>query len=212
MKKDYWYNQHAKYKEEDWIDKPSIFAEFVIKYFPKSGRILELGAGQGQDSRYFAQHGYYVVSTDNNPVALKESLEKLEKQKIDNIKLENVSLGHELTFKDAEFDVVYAHLSLHYFDDDTTKAIFNEINRVLKEDGILAFFTNSTSDPEYKSGTMLENDLYEIEGKKKRFFTVKSAKKYAVSFTPILVDNNGETYKDNAKGVHNLIRFIGKKE
>lgn len=191
MKKDYWDKQHTKYKEEDWIDLPSIFAEFAIKYFPESGRILELGAGQGQDSRYFAKHGYYVVSTDNNPVALKESKEKLEEQKLNNIELENVLLGHKLPYKDGEFDVVYAHLSLHYFDDKTTKAVFNEIYRVLKKDGIFAFFTNSTSDPEYKSGTMLENDLFEIEGKQKRFFTVESAKQYAASFTPIVADNNG---------------------
>lgn len=212
MKTDYWDKKHVEYKGQDWIDSPSIFAESAIKYFPKSGRMLELGAGQGQDSRFFAQHGYYVVSTDNNLAALKECEDKVEKEKLDNIQIENFSLGNKFPYKDGEFDIVYAHLSLHYFDYKTTKAIFNEIYRVLKKNGIIAFFVNSISDPEYKTGSMLENDLFEIEGKKKRFFSVKSAKQFANSFKPLLVDNNGETYKDSAKGIHNLIRFIGKKE
>jgi len=31
-------------------------------------------------------------------------------------------------------------------------------------------------------------------------------------FEIILLDNYGETYKDSAKGIHNLIRFVGRKK
>ena len=41
--------------------------------------------------------------------------------------------------------------------------------------------------------------------------SVETAKNFAHDFTVLLADNNGETYKDAAVGVHNLIRFIGKK-
>ena len=59
-----WKDLHQKfYKDADWIDKPNLFAQEAIKYFPKYARILELGAGQGQDSRFFAEHGYEVVSS-----------------------------------------------------------------------------------------------------------------------------------------------------
>jgi len=40
-----WQDIHKNYKEQDWIDKPSIFAEQALPYFPKNGRVLELGAG-----------------------------------------------------------------------------------------------------------------------------------------------------------------------
>jgi len=59
-----WKELHSNYQEQDWIEKPSLFAETAIHYFPKSGRILELGAGHGQDSIFFAKRGYDVVSTD----------------------------------------------------------------------------------------------------------------------------------------------------
>lgn len=41
-----WRDLHKNYKEQDWIDKPSIFAEQALPYFPKGGIVLELGAGQ----------------------------------------------------------------------------------------------------------------------------------------------------------------------
>lgn len=42
-----WEKLHSSYVGTDWIDKPSIFAKEAIKHFPKNGKILELGAGQG---------------------------------------------------------------------------------------------------------------------------------------------------------------------
>ncbi len=116
-----------------------------------------------------------------------------------------------LPFDDASFDIVYAHLSLHYFDRQTTEQIFAEMYRILKPKGLLAFFTNSTNDPEYNTGTQIEADFFEIEGTTKRYFSVESAKQFAYAFRSVLVDNKGETYKDRAKGIHNLIRFIGTK-
>jgi hypothetical protein len=46
---EYWKNKHVKYALEDWINKPSIFSKFAIKYFPVGANILELGGGQGFD-------------------------------------------------------------------------------------------------------------------------------------------------------------------
>ena len=52
------------YKNQDWINKPNIFAQEVLEYIPSSGTMLCLGDGQGQDSRFFAQKGYAVTATD----------------------------------------------------------------------------------------------------------------------------------------------------
>ncbi len=34
--KDYWKIKHAKYATEDWINKPSIFAQFAVSYFKEN--------------------------------------------------------------------------------------------------------------------------------------------------------------------------------
>ena len=207
-----WKNIHKdKYAASDWIDKPSLFAETAVTYFPRKGRVLELGAGQGQDSRFFAEHGYEVVSTDLEQSALGLSREKLPSDLAKKVSLQQLDLRNELPFESGAFDVVYAHLSLHYFDAETTRRLFSEIQRVLKTGGTFAFFVNSTSDPEYGTGTQLEPDYFQIDKLAKRYFSVETARQFARYFDVVLLDNHGETYKDSAKGVHNLIRFIGTK-
>lgn len=206
---DVWTDLHKSYSEKDWINKPSLFAETAITYFPKTGKVLDLGAGQGQDSRFFAEHGYEVVSTDLEQSALDLGKAKISSDIQDKITQQIVDLREELPFERGEFDVVYAHLSLHYFDAETTRRLSHQIRNVLKPGGIFAFFTNSTSDPEYGTGTRLEDDYFQIGGTAKRYFSVRTAREFAQYFEITLLDDHGETYKDADKGVHNLIRFIG---
>lgn len=210
MSNSIWQDKHQDYKEQDWINKPSIFAEQALAYFPKSGKILELGAGQAQDGCYFAEQDYDVTATD-----LEESVIELAKQKAATkniaIKLEKVDMSHDLPFENESFDVVYAHLSLHYFNRETTKQLFEEIQRVLRPGGVLAFLVNSVNDPEYKAGEELEPDYFQMSDSVKRYFSEGTVRKFTQYFDVNLLDELGETYKDNAKGVHNLVRFIGKK-
>jgi SAM-dependent methyltransferase len=205
MINNHWNNLHKKYSDKDWKNKPSLFAETVCEYLPSKGKILELGAGLGQDSLFFAMQGYGVTSTDLSI----DYLKNISNTK--NIEVSQVDLSNELPFKKESYDVVYAHLSLHYFDAQTTKRIFKDIYSVLKSNGVLAFFTNSIDDPEYGTGVLIEPDYFKTSGTQKKYFNVETATKFAHHFKPLLVDNNGETYKDRQKGVHNLIRFIGVK-
>jgi SAM-dependent methyltransferase len=206
-----WSDLHANYASRDWIDKPSIFAETAISYFPAAGKILDLGAGQGQDSRFFAEHGYEVVSTDLEASALAQSAAKLADGLKSKVTIQKVDLRAALSFSAGSFDVVYAHLSLHYFDHETTLRLFGEIQRVLKAGGVFAFLVNSIHDPEYNTGEQLEADYFKVDETAKRYFSITATKAFTQYFDASLVDNNGETYKDNDKGVRNLIRFIGTK-
>jgi ubiquinone/menaquinone biosynthesis C-methylase UbiE/8-oxo-dGTP pyrophosphatase MutT (NUDIX family) len=207
-----WDKLHNRYKDEDWIDKPNIFAEEIIKYLKKDSKILDIGAGQGQDSRYFAENGFDVISSDISKEALKINNEKVTDKLKDRIKVTELDMTENLPFNDNQFDAVYAHLSFHYFDSKKTKQILNEIYRVLSDGGLLIMLNNSTTDPEYGIGEKIENDYFLIKDKNKRFFSVSTLRdlvKY--QFNTILLDDLGETYKDSAKGVHNLIRFVGSK-
>lgn len=207
-----WDGLHQKYQSTDWIDKPSFFSQEAIQYFPKKGKLLELGAGQGQDSRFFASHGYKIISTDVSDFALNLSQGKTKTNLKDNISWQQIDISQPLPFNDNSFDIVYSHLAVHYFDKKITQQIFSEIYRVLKPNGIVALLTNSVSDPEYGTGKKLEEDFFELDAHfKKHFFSVLSIKKFAKLFEIIVTDNHGVTYKDRAKGVENLIRFIGKK-
>ena len=207
-----WSALHQDYKTRDWSRKPSIFAETAIDYFPRGARVLDLGAGIGQDTRYFAEQGYDVVSTDLEEDTLRESLSAVSDEIKQHISIQKVDLRDELPFEGEAFDVVYAHLSLHYFDYETTVRLQREVQRVLKPGGVFAFFVNSVHDPEYNTGKMIESDYFQINKTAKRYFSIDTTRAFTRYFDTYLLDDKGETYKDRAKGVHNLIRFIGTKQ
>ena len=203
----YWDQQHDKYAQTDWIDKPSLFALWATTYLPAHGTLLDLGAGQAQDSRYFAEKGYQVTATDFSAHAL-----ELAKQKSpETITFKQVDLSQRLPYPDESFDIVYAHLSLHYFDSATTQKLFSEIHRILKNNGVLTTLFNSNEDPEITEDKQLEPNFIEIKGIKKRYLSPEIAREFAKDFEIVVADNQGTTYKDEAMGVHNLIRLIAKK-
>lgn len=197
----FWSKVHKDYVAKGYAGKPSIFAQefadILAKEGVKTGKILELGAGLGQDGKFFADKGFDVVSTD-----------LIKSDGVLELNMQNTPWR----FPTEEFDIVYAHLSLHYFDRRTTENIFAEIYRVLKFGGTFAFFVNSKSDPEYDKNVEIENGLVKFDGKLKRFFDTDLALELSSNFGVILCDNRGETYKDSEKGIHNLIRYVGKKE
>jgi SAM-dependent methyltransferase len=197
----YWLGKLAKYKTENWSQRPSIFAQEAIKYFPKNGKLLELGAGLGQDGRFFAQNNFKVTSTDlTTQIA---SLPGIETQVVD--------MSKQLPFQKSSFDVVYAHLSLHYFDQKRTQQLFREIYNILRPGGVLAFLVNSIHDPEAVEGKEIEKDYRLINGIQKRFFTLILAQELTGEFTEVMLDENGTSYKDKKAGLTNLIRYVGKK-
>ena len=200
---DYWINKRKAYEKTEGFAQ-SIFAEFAVTHFPEQGSILELGAGRGQDSMYFAGQGFRVESTDL-------VIDDDDREFPELVLRKMVNLQQPLPYQDEAFDVVYAHLALHYFDSDATARIFDEVNRVLKPGGLFAFLVNSINDPEYNTGNKIEEDYFETDGTKKRYFSEKTAREFGSKFDIVVCDEEGETYKDQAKGVHNLVRFIGRK-
>lgn len=207
----FWSNLSNRYSKEDWIKIPSIFAQEIREYLSNSSEVLELGCGQGQDGLWFAESKQIVLATDNEPSALENAKKRKVELGIKTIEFEQLDLAKPFRYENEAFDVVYSHLALHYFDAATTRQIFSEIYRVLKPGAILAFLVNSVNDPEYNTGTKIEEDYFETEGTKKRYFSAKTAGEFAKDFDVMLCDENGETHKDQVKGVHNLVRFVGRK-
>ena len=208
-----WEKLHYHYKNQDWINKPSIFAEETIWYFLKNGEILEIGAGLGQDSRYFHEHGYSVLSTDLTLWAISENREKSQENiRKWNYRVDILDVTQPLNFPNQSFDGICAHLSLHYFSREETWAIAKELHRILKPNGTIALLLNTFEDPEYWNGEYIEDDYYLLGTMKKRFFRVETARDiFGSIFRDILLDDKWETYKDSAKWIHNLIRFVWKK-
>ena len=208
----YWDEALKRYATKDWVNKPTLFVEQIHQYLPAQGNLLELGSGQGQDALYFAKHGYAVTATDLVDTGLKECEAKAKAENL-NINFQIVDIGQTLPFDDSSFDIVYSHLGLHYLNKEGTEQLFREIHRILKPGGILASLFNTIDDPEIHSSGFekIEENYYREVAFDfyKRFFSVEETQQLIQGLLePLLLDNKGETYKDEIK---TLIRLIARK-
>ena len=118
---------------------------YIDKYLKKDDKILEVGAGTGRYSIYYAEKGYDVTSLEY----VKHNLEILKKKITPDMKIK-AELGDALDlsrFDDNTFDMTLVLGPLYhlYEDKDINKAI-DEAIRVTKKDGtiIIAYLTSDS--------------------------------------------------------------------
>jgi SAM-dependent methyltransferase len=141
------------------------FGTLLKEYSP--GRLLELGCGAGEDCQLFAAAGMHSVGLDFSRSALNAARHRLAGQ----AQFVQQHLPQGLPFADQSFSAVFAHLSLHYFDDATTAFIFSEIHRVIRLNGRFALRVKSVENEFYGQGKQLGRDMYFCHGHVRRFFS-----------------------------------------
>lgn len=168
---EFWNDKHQKYASQSFVSKPNFFAEEIVGLLKPGTMLVDLGCGQGQDATYFAEHGLSVTACDFSEFAMAQFRTQAESVRIEQRVLDLSALPYP--FPDSSFDVVYAHLSLHYFDSDTTRRSFAEVARILRANGHFYAYFNSIRDPESQEGKLLEPQFRELSpGDRKRFFSV----------------------------------------
>jgi SAM-dependent methyltransferase len=137
-------------------------------------KVLELGAGHGRDTTFFASNGIEVEALDYS-VAAVEILDKIAKEKRLPIKPQIFDVKNPLPFPDGNFNVVYSHMLLNMkFSLDDLHFIFSEIRRVLKPKGLNFFSVRNHNDKSYGKGRReIDKGIYDINGFQIRFFTEK---------------------------------------
>lgn len=195
---EYWKKRiNEKLEIDMWIDE-------YIEYFNNKGKCLELGCGIVQYSKRLMEYGYEVISTDISETALRE-VKKFNK----NTKI--VDMTERLPFESETFDLVFASLSIHYFDDKTTKQLVSEIKRVLKNDGLFIGSVNGKEALEVinETAVKLEDNFYLNKDRDIRLFDKEEIKKYLSIFQIQLIDKR-ETIRFSHK--KNYYIFIAKKQ
>ena len=195
---EYWKEHINKKLEEDvWI-------EDYKNYMNLSGKCLDLGCGIGQYSKKLMEYGMDVISTDISEIALNE-VKKF------NPNIKKVDMSENLPFNNFEFDTVFASLSIHYFDDTTTKKLMKEINRVLKVGGIFIGSVNGTEGINAIKDTAIELEphYYSNKGKNIRLFDGEDLRKYLNIFKIEKIDKKEIIRFEHKK---NYYIFIAKKE
>ena len=175
-------DQQSQHWEKNFSNKPEMFgldpslaAIKALKIFKekKISNIIELGAGLGRDTIYFAKNFIYVEPLDYSKVSIESITDKSIKLNLTNyIKPKLFDVRKKLPFEDNSIEACFSHMlycmALSNYD---LKNLNNEICRVLKPGGINIYTVRNTEDGDYKNGIYRGEDLYENDGFIVHFFS-----------------------------------------
>jgi len=175
-------NQQSQHWEKNFSSKPEMFglepslpAKKSLKFFQekKINKIVELGAGLGRDTIFFAKNSIHVNALDYSGSGIKIINEKAEKQNLSKyISTKIFDVRKKLPFEDNSIEACFSHmlycmaLTLNELEN-----LNNEIYRILKPNGINIYTVRHTNDGDYKKGTHRGEDLYENDGFIVHFFS-----------------------------------------
>ncbi len=130
------YKEKGKYFLEPHESIPG-----VAELFKKKGikRVLDLGCGTGRHVVYLAGKGFDVYGFDPSRTGISIASKWLRKEKL-SAHLVIHDMNKKFPYKDGFFDAVIATSTLHHNTPSGVKRVIGEVERVLREGGIL-FFT-----------------------------------------------------------------------
>ncbi len=172
-----YYNQ---YEEENRFKKSNhnrlefiTTTNYIEKYLKKKDKILEVGAGTGAYSLYYAKQGYDVTAIE----LVEENIEKLkqgitEKMNIQVYQGNAVDLSR---FKDETFDITLVLGPMyHLFTKEEQEKAIAEAIRVTKKGGLI-YFAYITNDAVVLKVLLLEHKLLEYKHKHDENFKLVNA-------------------------------------
>ena len=168
-------DQQSQHWEKNFSNKPEMFglepsipAKKALNFFKekKINNIIELGAGLGRDSIFFAKNNIKIQALDYSSSGIKIINHKIKKNNLSNyISTKLFDVREKLPFKDNSIDACYSHMlyCMALTIDDLQK-LNNEIHRILKPNGLNIYTVRHTNDGDYKNGKHIGEDLYENDG------------------------------------------------
>jgi len=203
-----WNEKHEADEHAAHRGKAAPFALLAEPFFPRGSRLLEIGCGVGSESQFFADNGHDVLATDISEVVLAQDRQYYDGS---SVSFDLLDVSQPLPFGEGTFQVLFSHLALHYYSDESTRAIFGELTRILKVGGILAFACKSTNDSKYGLGEELEKDMFLAQGKHVRHF-------FSIEYVQSLLGDDyevlhlDEVIEQYGKDSSALVRCIARKK
>ena len=192
-------NQQSQHWEKNFSSKPEMFglepsepAKKSLKLFKEKNinKIVELGAGLGRDTIFFAKNYIHVTALDYSSSGIKVINEKAEKQNLSkNISTKIFDIRKKLPFEDESVEACFSHmLYCMALTSLEIESLNNEIFRILKPGGINIYTVRHINDGDYKKGIHRGEDLYENDGFIVHFFSKEKVKSYLRGFQNIIIE------------------------
>ena len=173
--------------------EPSEPAKKSLKLFQEKNinRIVELGAGLGRDTIFFAKNSIHVTALDYSSSGVKVINEKAEKQNLSKyISTKIFDVRKKLPFEDNSIEACFSHmLYCMALTLNDLENLNNEIYRILKPNGINIYTVRHTNDGDYKKGIHRGEDLYENDGFIVHFFSKEKVNSLLNGFQNLKLEN-----------------------
>ncbi len=191
-------------QQKFWRDKPlravktrpNLYAirswNYMKKYNPTT--LLDIGGGRSKDPIYFARKGIAVTVTDISRNRIESIKGYAKKNNLRNLQF-IVSDTKKLKIMKNLFDVIYSHLSLHYFDKKLMEIILNRIHAGLKHNGLFFIKCKSIDDPDFGNGTQIDTRTFNVNGHIKSFYDIEYMKEFLNKFNIIKIRRSSSMYE-----------------
>ena len=192
-------DQQSQYWDKSFSNKPEMFglepslaAKKAFRLFKEKNitNILELGAGLGRDTIYFAKNFISVEALDYSKVSIENILDKSRKLNLTNfIKPKVFDVRKRLPFENNSIEACFSHMlyCMALFNTDL-KHLNNEICRVLKPGGINIYTVRNNEDADYKNGIYRGENLYENDGFIVHFFSKEKINQFLEGFEVLSIE------------------------
>ena len=173
--------------------EPSISAKKALNFFKekKINNIIELGAGLGRDSIFFAKNNLKIQALDYSSSGIEIINHKIKRDNLSNyISTKLFDVREKLPFKDNSIDACYSHmLYCMALTMDDLKKINTEIQRILKPGGVNIYTVRHTNDGDFQNGIYRGENLYENDGIIVQYFSKEKINSLLDGFKNISLEN-----------------------
>ena len=168
-------DQQSQHWEKSFSNKPEMFglspsvsAQKALNLFKerKINKIIEIGAGLGRDTIFFAKNFIHTTALDYSFSAINNINKKVKEENLSNNIITKVfDIRKQLPFEDNSVEACYSHmLYCMALTTKDLKKLNNEIHRVLKPNGINIYTVRHINDGDFKNGIYRGENLYENDG------------------------------------------------
>ena len=192
-------DQQSQHWERNFSNKPEMFglepslsAKKALKLFQekKIDKIIEIGAGLGRDTIFFAKNSIHTTALDYSSSGIKAINQKTNKENLSNyISTKLFDVREKLPFEDNSIEACYSHMlyCMALTTNDLEK-LNNEIQRILKPGGINVYTVRHTNDGDFKRGVHVGEDLYENDGFIVHYFSEEKVNSLLKGFKNISIE------------------------
>jgi ubiquinone/menaquinone biosynthesis C-methylase UbiE len=157
-----------KYTKEYFNDlSDSKYLDMFLNYLPKNAKILDVGSGPGQFSKYIKKKGFNVSGVDysNEMVAI-------AKEKVPDVTFEKMDM-RDLSFEPESFDGLLVSYSLIHIPSNQIPGTLRGFNKVLKPSGYMEIIAQKG-----KANQIVDEPFMPTEKMFFNFFTIDRLTKF----------------------------------